>query len=78
VTFARPAEPPAALANHSSFLAFFRESAALAQVELRKLFRDPTELFTRAVQPLLWLVIFGQVSARFAASPPAKSVISRL
>ena len=25
--------------------------------------RDPTELFSRAVQPVLWLVIFGQVFA---------------
>ncbi|HUN61587.1 MAG TPA: ABC transporter permease [Candidatus Sulfotelmatobacter sp.] len=69
MTFARPAEPPAALADRSSFIAFFRESAALAQVELRKLFRDPTELFTRAVQPLLWLVIFGQVFSKVRGIP---------
>jgi ABC-2 type transport system permease protein len=42
---------------------FFRESAAVAQVELLKLVRDPTELFSRAVQPVLWLVVFGQVLA---------------
>lgn len=69
MTFVRPAEPPAVLADHSSFLAFFRESAAIAQVELRKLFRDPTELFTRAVQPLLWLVIFGQVFSKVRGIP---------
>ena len=31
--------------------------------------RDPTEVFTRAVQPLLWLLIFGQVFARTRAIP---------
>ena len=42
---------------------FLRESAAVAQVELIKLVRDPTEVFSRAVQPVLWLVVFGQVLA---------------
>ena len=42
---------------------FFGESAAVADVELKKLIRDPTELFSRAVQPVLWLVVFGQVLA---------------
>ncbi|HEX8738922.1 MAG TPA: ABC transporter permease [Casimicrobiaceae bacterium] len=44
--------------------AFVRESAAVAQIELLKLVRDPTELISRAVQPVLWLVIFGQVLAQ--------------
>lgn len=42
---------------------FVGEFAAVAQVELIKLVRDPTEVFTRAVQPVLWLVVFGQVLA---------------
>ena len=42
---------------------FLRESAAVAQIELIKLTRDPTELISRAVQPVLWLVVFGQVLA---------------
>jgi ABC-2 type transport system permease protein len=42
---------------------FLRESAAIAQVELIKLLRDPTEMVSRAVQPVLWLVVFGQVLA---------------
>lgn len=37
---------------------------AIADVELRKLIRDPTELVSRAVQPVLWLTIFGQVLSR--------------
>src|ERR1039457_5995481 len=43
---------------------FINESAAIVQVELIKLVRDPTELISRAVQPVLWLVVFGQVLAQ--------------
>lgn len=43
---------------------FALQAAAVADVELRKLLRDPTELFSRAVQPVLWLTIFGQVMER--------------
>ena len=43
---------------------FLLETAAVADVELRKLMRDPTELASRAVQPVLWLTVFGQVMER--------------
>ncbi|HTT12570.1 MAG TPA: ABC transporter permease [Burkholderiaceae bacterium] len=36
---------------------------AVADSELRKLRHDPWELLTRAVQPILWLTLFGQVMA---------------
>ena len=68
-TFARPAEQPDASAKVSTLVEFFKESSAIATVELTKLFRDPTELLTRAVQPLLWLVIFGQVFSRVRGIP---------
>jgi ABC-2 type transport system permease protein len=56
-------------ADPSMFLDFASDTMALADVELRKLRRDPTELVTRAIQPALWLLIFGQVFARFRAVP---------
>jgi ABC-2 type transport system permease protein len=68
-TSAAPAAPPAVLAERSVFLTFFRETAAIAQVELIKLLRDPTELFSRAVQPVLWLVVFGQVFSKVRGIP---------
>jgi ABC-2 type transport system permease protein len=43
---------------------FVRESSAIAQVELTKLVRDPTEMFSRAVQPVLWLAVFGGILAQ--------------
>lgn len=37
---------------------------AVVDAEFRKLRRDPTELVTRAVQPAIWLVLFGEVMAQ--------------
>jgi ABC-2 type transport system permease protein len=42
---------------------------AVAEADVRKLRHDPLELFTRMVQPLLWLLIFGEVFARSHAIP---------
>lgn len=44
--------------------AFVRKALAVAEMELRKLRRDPTELATRAIQPILWLTVFGEVMTR--------------
>ncbi len=41
----------------------------IAEMEIRKLRHDPTELLTRAVQPALWLLVFGQVFTRVRAIP---------
>lgn len=49
--------------------AFLRQSLALAEMELRKLRHDPTELMTRIIQPALWLGVFGQVFAHVRAIP---------
>ncbi len=49
--------------------AFLRQSAAITAAELSKIARDPTELFSRAVQPVLWLVVFGQVFSRVREIP---------
>jgi ABC-2 type transport system permease protein len=53
----------------SSVADFTRATFAVAEVELRKLRRDPTEVFTRSVQPALWLLVFGQVFGRARAIP---------
>jgi ABC-2 type transport system permease protein len=37
---------------------------AVADAEVTKLRHDPIELLSRAVQPVLWLLLFGQVMAR--------------
>jgi ABC-2 type transport system permease protein len=62
-------EPSNGSADRYFFFDFMSDTLALADVELRKLRRDPAELVTRAIQPALWLLIFGQVFARFRAIP---------
>ncbi|MCC3777391.1 ABC transporter permease [Streptomyces sp. UNOB3_S3] len=43
--------------------------AAMCAVELQKLRHDRTELYTRAVQPALWLLIFGETFTRMRVIP---------
>lgn len=59
------AAPPAALANPLAVVAaFIRKSLVITELEARKLRHDPSELLSRAVQPALWLLVFGQVFGR--------------
>lgn len=48
---------------------FVYKVLVIAELDARKLRHDPTELFTRAVQPTLWLLVFGQVFTRVRAIP---------
>ncbi len=64
----RPASAEPRLAA-SGLAAFCRHALAVAAVDLVKLRRDPTEMFTRAVQPLLWLLVFGEVFTRTRVIP---------
>jgi ABC-2 type transport system permease protein len=45
---------------------------ALCLAELQKLRHDRTELLTRAIQPALWLLIFGETFTRVHAIPTGK------
>ncbi|MFG2175852.1 ABC transporter permease [Streptomyces niveus] len=42
---------------------------AMCVVELQKLRHDRTELYTRAIQPALWLLIFGETFTHIRAIP---------
>jgi ABC-2 type transport system permease protein len=48
---------------------FVRKTLVIAEMELRKIRHDPSELLTRAIQPALWLLVFGQVFSRTRAIP---------
>lgn len=58
-----PAQFPAGIAT------FVRKTLVVAELEVRKLRHDITELLTRAVQPALWLLVFGEVFSRSRAIP---------
>ena len=46
------------------------QTMAVAAAEVQKLYHDPLELLTRAVQPVLWLMLFGEVMARVRGVAP--------
>ena len=50
-----------------SLVGFIDKTFVITEFELRKLRHDFTELITRALQPALWLLIFGQVFSRSGA-----------
>ena len=74
MTYAAPGAPPAGLAELSrgpvaETARLFNRIVTLCWVELRKIRHDRTELYTRAVQPALWLLIYGEVFTRVRAIP---------
>ncbi|MDQ6747243.1 MAG: ABC transporter permease, partial [Candidatus Dormibacteraeota bacterium] len=46
---------------------FVLKTWAIMDIEIRKLWHDPVDIFTRAVQPILWLTVFGGVFGRLRA-----------
>jgi ABC-2 type transport system permease protein len=74
VTPAAPAAPPVDLAElsgnpASEFARLLSRVVTLCWVEMRKIRHDRTELYTRAIQPALWLLIYGEVFTRVHAIP---------
>lgn len=53
----------------SAIQELWAKTLVISELEVRKLRHDPTDLFVRAVQPTLWLLIFGQVFTRTHAIP---------
>jgi ABC-2 type transport system permease protein len=47
----------------------FREMLAMMELEIRRLRHDRTEIYTRAIQPILWLVVYGTIMSRVRAIP---------
>lgn len=48
---------------------FVRKTLIIAEREVRRIRHDPTDIFTRAIQPAIWLIVFGQVFTRAHAIP---------
>ena len=59
-------------ANSSKFAvaSFARKSVAITEMELWKLRHDQWDVFTRSIQPVLWLILFGGVFGRLRILPP--------
>ena len=69
ITQTRRATPPRKASWLAAPLSFIEKTATIVGLEARKLRHDPTDVFTRAVQPALWLLIFGEVFTHIRAIP---------
>jgi ABC-2 type transport system permease protein len=47
----------------------FVKTWVMTDMEIRKIIHDPSELITRALQPILWLGIFGEAMSKIKAIP---------
>jgi ABC-2 type transport system permease protein len=69
ITQIRRETPPRRTSWLSAPLSFIEKTATIVGLEARKLRHDPTDVITRAVQPALWLLIFGEVFSHIRAIP---------
>jgi ABC-2 type transport system permease protein len=53
----------------AAIVRFFEKTLVITELEARKLRHDPTELVVRAIQPVLWLLVFGEVLTRTHVIP---------
>jgi ABC-2 type transport system permease protein len=82
VTYAAPGAPPAASVEPpivtdnpvAGLSRLVNRVITLCWVELRKIRHDRTELYTRAIQPTLWLLIYGEVFTRVRAIPTPEGI----
>jgi ABC-2 type transport system permease protein len=72
VTYAAPAAPPAASGKAWGNLP--SRIVTLCWVELRKIRHDRQELYTRAIQPALWLLIYGETFNKIHAIPTPRGI----
>ena len=64
------AVPVAAPGRFDRIAGYITQVLAVADTEVRKLRHDPSELMTRALQPAIWLLLFGQVMAQVRGLGP--------
>jgi len=85
VTSASPGVPPAVSASYpapglagetlpDAVRRLASRMVTLCWVELRKVRHDRSELYMRAIQPALWLLIYGEVFTRIHAIPTPQGI----
>lgn len=57
------------LSGWQAIVELVNKTSVITEMEIRKLRHDPSDLVLRSVQPMLWLLIFGQVFTRVRAIP---------
>jgi len=70
-----PVARPASMVDRrfkEAFSGYVMQTWAIAAAEVQKLHHDPLELVTRAIQPVLWLLLFGEVMAQVRGVAPGR------
>ena len=68
----RPVSVDTEYPRHPAWLVGLLRVQAMCVVEIQKIRHDRAELYTRAIQPALWLLIFGETFTRLRAIPTGK------
>lgn len=74
---AAPLRSTAEASGRATLGDYATQTFAVAAAEVQKLYHDPLELLTRAVQPVLWLLLFGGVMARVRGVAPGDVPLPR-
>src|ERR1700721_4272950 len=81
VTSVAPGAPPAVSVDYGpapsarvGLAQLASRIVTLCWVELRKIRHDRTELYTRAIQPALWLIIYGETFTKIHAIPTPNGI----
>lgn len=52
-------------------LIYLRHVGVIIELEVLKMIKDPVEILSRSLQPVIWLLLFGQAFSRLKAVPEA-------
>lgn len=59
-------------AGRTGIVAFVKKTLTVAELEVRKLRHDPSDIIMRTVQPALWLLVFGETFTHIRAIPTGR------
>ena len=63
--------PEDSVKRRSPFLLYFYHVGIIIELETIKMMKDPTEILSRSVQPVIWLLLFGEAFSRMKTVPEA-------
>lgn len=55
--------------RRNSLILYFFHVGVIIELETRKMLKDPTEILSRSLQPVIWLLLFGEAFSRTKAVP---------
>ncbi len=65
------APPKDSVKRRLPFFLFWYHVGVIIELETRKMMKDPMEIFSRSLQPVIWLLLFGEAFSRMKAVPEA-------